>query len=75
MGDGGFSALLFLDPVRRARITAITRLRLDAAIYNPAPTRPPGTIGRPRTKGARRPTLASRLVAKDTRWQVVVVPG
>src|SRR3954463_5602815 len=28
VGDGGFSALLFLDAMRRARITAITRLRL-----------------------------------------------
>jgi hypothetical protein len=34
-------------------ITAITRLRLDAALYEPAPPRMPGTIGRPRTKAAR----------------------
>src|SRR3954464_11114987 len=68
VGDGGFSALLFLDAMRHARITAITRLRLDAALYEPAPPRPPGTIGPPRTKGARLPTLAASLVAKDTRW-------
>lgn len=31
----------------------ITRLRLDAALYEPAPFRPPGTMmGRPRLKGA-----------------------
>lgn len=75
VGDGGFSALLFLDAMRRGRITAITRLRLDAALYDPAPPRPPGTIGRPRTKGARLPTLAQTLVAKDTRWHAVMVPG
>ena len=75
VGDGSFSALLFLDAMRRARITAITRLRLDAALYEPAPPRPPGTIGRPRTKGARLPTLAATLVAKDTRWHAVVVSG
>jgi hypothetical protein len=75
VGDGGFSALLFLDAMRRARITAITRLRLDAALYEPAPPRPPGTIGRPRTKGARLPTLAATLVAKDTPWRTVMVPG
>ncbi|WP_187278687.1 transposase [Methylobacterium sp. WL64] len=73
--DRGFSALLFLDAMRRARITAITRLRLDAALYDPAPPRPPGTIGRPRTKGARLPTLAAILAAEDTRWHAVVVPG
>jgi hypothetical protein len=75
VGDTGFSALLFLDAMRRARITAITRLRLDAALYDPAPPRPPGTIGRPRTKGARLPTLAAILAAKDKRWHAVVVPG
>ena len=36
VGDGGFSALLFLAAMRRGRITAITRLRLDAAHYEPA---------------------------------------
>ena len=75
VGDGGFSALMFLDAMRRGGITAITRLRLDAALYEPAPPRPPGTIGRPRTKGARLPTLAARLAAKDTHWHEVVVPG
>ncbi|MDN3573605.1 hypothetical protein [Methylobacterium longum] len=67
--------MLFLDAMRRARITAITRLRLDAAPYDPAPPRPPGTIGRPQTKGARLPTLAAILAAKETRWHAVVVPG
>ncbi|GJD41199.1 MULTISPECIES: transposase [Methylobacterium] len=61
VGDGGFSALRFLDAMRRSHVTAITRLRLDAALYDPAPPRPPGTIGRPRTKGVRRPTLAQTL--------------
>ena len=61
VGDGGFSALLFLDAMRLGRITAITRLRLDAALYDPASPRPPGTIGRLRTKGARLPTLAATL--------------
>ena len=75
VGDSGFSALLFLDAMRRARVTAITRLRLDAALYDPAPPRPPGTIGRPRTKGARLPTLAATLAAEGTRWHRVVVSG
>jgi DDE superfamily endonuclease len=36
VGDSGFSALLFLDAMRRSGVTAITRLRLDAALYEPA---------------------------------------
>jgi hypothetical protein len=75
VGDSGFCALLFLDAMRRGGITAITRLRLDAALYEPAPPRMPGTIGRPRTKGARLPTLSEILVEESTRWQVIIVPG
>jgi hypothetical protein len=75
VGDSGLSALLFLDAMRRGGITAITRLRLDAALYEPAPPRPPGTIGRPRTKGARLPSLSDVLADASTGWQATVVPG
>ena len=73
--DTGFSALLFLGAMRRAGITTITRLRLDAALYEPAPVRLPGTMGRPRRKGARLPTLSEVLATQGTRWQTVHVPG
>ncbi len=73
--DNGFSALLFLDAMRRAGVTTITRLRLDAALYEPVQPRLPGTVGRPRRKGARLPTLAQVLAAKGTDWQTVHVPG
>ena len=73
--DSGFSALEFLAALLRQEVTCITRLRLDAALYRPAPPRRPGTIGRPRTKGERLPTLAGVLVSKTTRWQRVTVPG
>ena len=45
VGDSAFSALLFLDALRRGGITAITRLHLDAALHDPAPPRRPGTTG------------------------------
>ena len=44
-------------------MTFITRLRLDAALYEPAPPRRPGQIGRPRIKGERLPNLS--VVAED----------
>lgn len=75
VGDSGFSALLFLDAMRRARLTMITRLRLDAALYEPAPPRLPGTIGRPRTKGARLPALSEALANRTTSWQPITAPG
>ena len=39
------------------RVSLITRLRLDAALYDWPPARELGQLGRPRLKGDRRPTL------------------
>jgi hypothetical protein len=55
-------------------VTMVTRLRLDAALYDPAPPREPGTEGRPRLKGERQPTLAARLLDPDTVWDALTVP-
>ena len=54
-------------------VTVITRLRLDAALYDPAPERKKGTNGRPRLKGGRQPTLAHRLADPQTVWETVTV--
>jgi hypothetical protein len=54
-------------------VTMITRLRLDAALYEPAPLRRPGSLGAPRKKGARQPTLAQRLPAATTTWTTSTV--
>lgn len=51
----------------------ITRLRLDAALYEPAPPRQPGQNGRPRVKGTRLPTLAEVAAATLTCWTPVTV--
>src|SRR5215207_5985270 len=75
LGDSSFAALDFLVTLARHGLTGITRLRLDAALYEPAPPRKPGAIGRPRTKGARLPNLAHVLVDGATCWQPVAVPA
>src|SRR6266498_1138254 len=54
-------------------VTVVTRLRLDAALYDPAPARQPGTRGAPRKKGDRHPSLAQRLVDPLTRWDAITV--
>lgn len=46
----------------------VTRLRLDAALYNPAPPRKPGQRGRPRLKGERLPKLKQVLDDPKTEW-------
>jgi hypothetical protein len=57
--DSGYAALDFLGGLanRQRSITCITRLRLDAQLYAPAPPRRKGQIGRPRRKGVRLPSL------------------
>ncbi len=49
-------------------VTLITRLRLDAALYEPTPPRQPGQNGRPRIKGKRLPTLKELLGRPDGDW-------
>jgi DDE superfamily endonuclease len=57
----------------RQPITVVTRLRLDAALYDPAPLRKPGPKGAPRKKGARQPTLAQRSSDPTTQWTSVTL--
>ena len=75
VADSSFAALGLLAALVRHGVICVTRLRLDAALYEPAPPRRPGTIGRPRAKGRRLPNLADVLAAATTRWQRVRVPG
>jgi len=76
VADSTYAALeLLADAARLAQpVTVVTRLRLDAARYDPAPLREPGTKGRPRVKGERQPTLAHRLLDPDTVWETLTVP-
>jgi hypothetical protein len=75
VADSAFAALEFLAAVSRHRVAVITRLRLDAAFYDPAPPRLPGTKGRPRTKGKRLANLSDVLTDPATTWERVTVPG
>jgi DDE superfamily endonuclease len=71
VADRAYASLKLLDRCRRLcdPITFVTRLRLDAALYEPAPPRRPGQIGRPRMKGERLSNLSE--VAEDPRtvWE------
>jgi hypothetical protein len=74
VSDSSFAALELLDAVRE-QVCMITRLRLDAALYNPAPKRKPKQNGRPRLKGKRLPTLEKLISRKSTRWERVIMAG
>src|SRR5215212_5924713 len=75
VADSGFAALELLATLVRHGVTCVTRLRLDAALYGPAPPRRPGTVGRPRTRGPRLPTLSEVLADAGTPWRRVAMPG
>jgi hypothetical protein len=75
VADSGFAALDLLAALARRGVTCVTRLRLDAALYGPAPPRRPGAVGRPRTRGPRLPNLSEVLVGEAAPWRRVTVPG
>jgi hypothetical protein len=77
VADSSFAALEFLDALRHlpTAVSVITRLRLDAALYQPTLRGQPKQMGRPRKVGKRLPTLQSLLDAPDTAWQTVTIEG
>jgi hypothetical protein len=74
VADSSYAVIDLLNAVRR-RICMITRLRLDARLFDPPAPRRPGTVGRPRVIGRRQPTLAERLANPATRWRRLLVTG
>ena len=77
VADSSFAALEFLNALRQlpSPVSVITRLRLDAALYEPAPQRLPKQMGRPRKVGKRLATLKSVLDDPKTIWQQVTIEG
>ena len=71
VADRAYASLKLLESCRSLRnpITFITRLRLDAALYEPAPPRRPHQIGRPRIKGERLPNLSEVAQDPKTVWK------
>src|SRR5574341_128800 len=75
VADSEFAAILWLFRLTQlpGQLCLIVRLRLDAALYKPAPKRTARTRGRPRKKGARLATLAAGAADPKTRWQRVTM--
>jgi hypothetical protein len=71
VADRAYASLKLLDRCRKLSdpITFVTRLRLDAALYEPAPPRRPGQMGRPRLKGERLPNLSEAAEDPGTIWE------
>jgi len=72
VADSSFAALDLIARIRQ-QVCLITRLRLDANLFAPAPERRPGQRGRPALKGPRLAKLSAVLADPKTRWTSVVV--
>jgi len=76
VADSAYASLRLLASCQRflpKPVTFITRLRLDAALYNPAPPRRAGQLGRPRLKGERLPNLSVLAEDASTVWAPAMV--
>lgn len=73
VADSSFAALELLAAVTSETLCVVTRLRLDAALYEPAPPRGVGPRRPPRKKGQRLPTLEQVAADPKTRWQRLTV--
>jgi hypothetical protein len=73
VADSSFAALDLIAMVRR-HVCLVTRLRLDANLFAPAPKRRPGQRGRTAKKGRPLPKLSKVLENKTTRWTRLSMP-
>ena len=76
VGDGSYAAVPLGHTCRRlaGRVRLVSRLRLDAALYDPPAPQPSSKRGPKPQKGARQPNLAARLADPATAWQQATLP-
>jgi hypothetical protein len=69
IGDHTYSVHELGGACARRGVRLVAPLRLDAALYEPAPPRAPSPNGRPRVTGERLPQLKQVLKEAQTPWQ------
>jgi len=77
VADSTYASLKLLDRCQGLSnpITFVTRLRLDAALYEPAPPRYRGQLGRPRLKGDRLANLSVVAENPEAEWEPITISG
>ncbi len=73
VADSSYAVIELLAAVRK-HVCVITRLRLDAALYDFVPPRPKSGAGRPRKKGQRLKNLQELLDDPKTEWIKLTIP-
>lgn len=72
VGDSTYASIELLAALGK-HLTFITRLRMDAALFEPAGSRQPGQHGRNRIKGQRLPGLKQVLEDPNTNWEKIKI--
>jgi hypothetical protein len=73
VADSGFAAIELIAAVRH-HVCFVTRLRLDANLFEPPPPRRPGRPGRTAKRGRKLPKLTQVLTDPATVWKTIVMP-
>jgi hypothetical protein len=75
VGDGSYAATTLVQRCQRLQrpVQLVSRLRLDAQLYDPPPPQVKSKRGPKPQKGARQPSLAERLAAATTVWRPLTV--
>ncbi len=72
VADSSYCCYELLDAVR-TKVCMITRLRLDARLFDFPPPRPKGKPGRKPIVGLRQPTLLQRLEDPKSKWKTITI--
>lgn len=74
VADSSFAVLDLMSLVsHKPSVSLITRLRMDAELWDDAPERKPHQKGRPRVKGARRKSPQARFDDAETAWEEIEI--
>ncbi len=73
LGDGGYATSELAEFCSRHSHPLVCRLRADAALYAPAPTRRTKQLGRPRIKGKKIDSPARAAERKNAVWKKATV--
>lgn len=68
VGDGGFASVRLVAACQQVNVNLVSRLRLDAGLYDFAGPRPAGKRGPNAHKGDKLPTLLQRALNPRTIW-------
>ena len=75
VGDGGFACAELAWKCLKLNITLITRLKMNACLYDLPPVEEPKKRGRKKTKGARLYSFKEMVGMSDLGWKEITVEG